>query len=694
MSFEHAYRSRSKSSQTSLSTLQFAPRPFPVQEPKRPLTQEEIENKAFQQNKLEVFGLQLKEKHGKITSIEQERLGVLQAKMNSFWVQRMERTKAQPPNLLENLIRNTQSAQVTELKATIPPKAIQAKGDTKGYSHESSVEQCSNKTGLPDNLKVGVENLSGYSLDDVRVHYNSPTPAQLKALAYTQGTDIHVAPGQEQYLPHEAWHVVQQKQGRVKPTMQMKEVQINDDEGLEKEADVMGLKALKAKFHNQQVTKKTANPVSVVQAIRSVATFQGQTPGSLFTPRRTITTIDTALDNYITSPGPNKLNMANALLQGIQNYLATPNRDPARVAVVQNLQAEAQLEQNLLNELGAANGGLFDDLIQRVGGLGNITALTAVAHEITAAYAAQLPHLVTLAGGAANLTGLQDLIQHIQPANAFLLSGLIPLAGGATNLVQLDNLIQHITPANAMLLFQLIPLANTLGELDALIQATGVAHVNLLVTMIPNGGGANAVPLLTGAINLHHPGQGNLAQSLTTVAAGNFVRFQELTTILDRFEQQTAPVAVPAIVQTAVDAYNAHPGGPPYNLRIGQVNFAHFLERHTHRFFDFGQIGNINDQWPFHGMGTELSLANALVDALNDLRNRSAWVQPNVAKQATAGIYQTSVGVLSGGPPLGLPHPSPNLASVTLGQFFPHPAGGGGVIHMDRAAMNAIFQLL
>lgn len=41
-------------------------------------------------------------------------------------------------------------------------------------------------------------------------------------------------------MAHEAWHVVQQMQGRVKPTMQMKGVKINDDEGLEREADVMG----------------------------------------------------------------------------------------------------------------------------------------------------------------------------------------------------------------------------------------------------------------------------------------------------------------------------------------------------------------------------------------------------------------------------------------------------------------------
>jgi Domain of unknown function (DUF4157) len=101
-----------------------------------------------------------------------------------------------------------------------------------------------NKTGLPDNLKAGIENLSSISMDDVKVHYNSSKPAQLQALAYTQGQEIYVGSGQERHLAHEAWHVVQQKQGRVKPTMQMKGVQINDDEGLEKEADVMGAKAM------------------------------------------------------------------------------------------------------------------------------------------------------------------------------------------------------------------------------------------------------------------------------------------------------------------------------------------------------------------------------------------------------------------------------------------------------------------
>ncbi len=110
-----------------------------------------------------------------------------------------------------------------------------------------------NKTGLPHDLKAGVENLSGYSLDDVRVHYNSHKPAQLNALAYAQGTDIHVAPGQEKHLPHEAWHVVQQKQGRVRPTTQMQGMNVNANEGLEKEADVMGNISKHQKMENGKI---------------------------------------------------------------------------------------------------------------------------------------------------------------------------------------------------------------------------------------------------------------------------------------------------------------------------------------------------------------------------------------------------------------------------------------------------------
>ncbi|MDR3061610.1 MAG: DUF4157 domain-containing protein [Dysgonamonadaceae bacterium] len=134
----------------------------------------------------------------------------------------------------------------TTQKEGLDDELLQPKFESASAVEQASIqrEEKPNNTGLPDNLKTGIENLSGYSMDDVQVHYNSAKPAQLQALAYTQGTDIHVAPGQEQHLPHEAWHVVQQKQGRVQPTMRLQRVNINDNEGLEKEADVMGVKVL------------------------------------------------------------------------------------------------------------------------------------------------------------------------------------------------------------------------------------------------------------------------------------------------------------------------------------------------------------------------------------------------------------------------------------------------------------------
>ncbi|HWU88165.1 MAG TPA: DUF4157 domain-containing protein, partial [Kofleriaceae bacterium] len=81
----------------------------------------------------------------------------------------------------------------------------------------------------------------------VQIH-EGPQAAELGALAYTQGTDIHFAPGQyqlesqsgQELLGHELAHVVQQSRGRVQATTQAKGVGINDDAGLEHEADVAG----------------------------------------------------------------------------------------------------------------------------------------------------------------------------------------------------------------------------------------------------------------------------------------------------------------------------------------------------------------------------------------------------------------------------------------------------------------------
>jgi hypothetical protein len=75
------------------------------------------------------------------------------------------------------------------------------------------------------------------------VHRGSTRPATLGARAFAQGNDIHLGPGQDRHLPHEAWHVVQQRQGRVRATTRRHGAAINDDSGLESEADRQGAEA-------------------------------------------------------------------------------------------------------------------------------------------------------------------------------------------------------------------------------------------------------------------------------------------------------------------------------------------------------------------------------------------------------------------------------------------------------------------
>lgn len=100
-----------------------------------------------------------------------------------------------------------------------------------------------NATGIPLQMKKQIEAMSGLPLDDVRVHYNSDRPAQFQALAYTQGNQVYVGPGQEKHLSHELGHVVQQKRGMVRPTTHINGLTVNDDPALEREADLVGSRA-------------------------------------------------------------------------------------------------------------------------------------------------------------------------------------------------------------------------------------------------------------------------------------------------------------------------------------------------------------------------------------------------------------------------------------------------------------------
>lgn len=136
-------------------------------------------------------------------------------------------------------------------KSGLTSQAVPIPGASAGAEVEGR-ELPSDGSGQPmaPELQSKMEASFGTDLSAVRIHEGSSASA-LGALAYTQGTDVHFAQGQYQpeseagqaLLGHELAHVVQQRQGRVQATAQAKGVDINDDTGLEAEADAMGARA-------------------------------------------------------------------------------------------------------------------------------------------------------------------------------------------------------------------------------------------------------------------------------------------------------------------------------------------------------------------------------------------------------------------------------------------------------------------
>lgn len=117
-----------------------------------------------------------------------------------------------------------------------PPADRSESGGQPAGPGEEAENAPSTGTGLPAELKRAAESAGGVSLDDVSVEYDSPRPARYRARAFARGSDIYLGPGGQQHLPEETWHVVQQKQGRVRATGAVAGEPLNSDPALEREA--------------------------------------------------------------------------------------------------------------------------------------------------------------------------------------------------------------------------------------------------------------------------------------------------------------------------------------------------------------------------------------------------------------------------------------------------------------------------
>lgn len=158
MANQRVQKSSSWTPQTQAKSSQFASPPIPTQA-KAP-TPQDIEHQAFREQKHETLGLQLQAKYGTITPQGQERLTLLQAKMDTF---RRDRLKSIPESSLldiPNLFAPRETpqpiqpmVQMVESKRKEPPEesaeaseSKKSRTDSQEFSAQDLDPQEGNKT--------------------------------------------------------------------------------------------------------------------------------------------------------------------------------------------------------------------------------------------------------------------------------------------------------------------------------------------------------------------------------------------------------------------------------------------------------------------------------------------------------------------------------------------------------------------
>ena len=142
-------------------------------------------------------------------------------------------------------------------------------------NYHSNTIQRKEKNDIPEDVFFKMENSFGQDFSNVSFYKNSKSADRLNAKAFTQGENIHFAPGYfspstssgQKLIGHELAHVSQQRMGKVKPTTQLKGKHLNDDSALEREADIQGEKAANGEMINDPSMNfsSTASSSKVIQ---------------------------------------------------------------------------------------------------------------------------------------------------------------------------------------------------------------------------------------------------------------------------------------------------------------------------------------------------------------------------------------------------------------------------------------------
>jgi hypothetical protein len=165
---------------------------------------------------------------------------------------------------------------------------------------------------------------------------------------------------------------VQQKQGRVKPTIQARGVTINDDEGLEREADVMGARALQTR-HADQITSDSADQAATKkrrEAPESSSSAIG-TYGRILNLQSTRRTIQPQWD--FTYPDLNSTRQIRPLdVRGIALLFKDDTDDNMVVKLTENPPALERMVSSVYGEIGEFDVLATADLTGQIAALGNL----------------------------------------------------------------------------------------------------------------------------------------------------------------------------------------------------------------------------------------------------------------------------------------------------------------------------------
>ena len=132
-------------------------------------------------------------------------------------------------------------------------KDIYANGDATG----NDTQRISRKgKPLPNKLLFAAKSLTGLSLENVDVIYDSPKTEQYQSDGFVKNNEIHLAKGNKGLIGHETWHMIQRIQNRVRTGEKTNpHFTINKNKNLENEAHIMGDKLMRMNIGSSPLKK-------------------------------------------------------------------------------------------------------------------------------------------------------------------------------------------------------------------------------------------------------------------------------------------------------------------------------------------------------------------------------------------------------------------------------------------------------